>query len=104
MTTTLKTQNEDWGAWGTAQSNGLNQAIVWEGLSRYFIDAEKISPEETRLLLDSRFGRHMVDDLSCMRQPVSVVTIALHCKARFCQPNWRNWLASGRREALGVVS
>lgn len=96
----LPTQNECWGAWGTAETNGLEPAQTWAAMSAYFQTAEGLSPEETRELLDSRFGRHMVDDLSfapCGGKTVD--GIERHLARRFAQSSWRQYLSGARRQS-----
>ena len=53
----LQTNNEEWGFWGTSVSNGYDAALAWNTTSRFFIKSFDLTPDETRLLLDARFGR-----------------------------------------------
>lgn len=61
MTEILETQNEEWGFWGTAKSIVMGEQKtqkVWNEAFNLIMDIANFTPEETRDLLDSRWGRH----------------------------------------------
>ncbi|MFN7610849.1 MAG: hypothetical protein ACK5QX_07935, partial [bacterium] len=64
---TLPTNNPEWGFWGTSLSNAYDAAMAWDAASRFLTKAFALTPEETRTMLDARFGRHLADDLSFIK-------------------------------------
>lgn len=59
----LKTQNEEWGFWGTTRrhySKKLTQQR-WNDAFETLLQLSGAEPEQVRLLLDSRTGRHFAD-------------------------------------------
>lgn len=69
--TILPTQNEEFGAWGTAAGCGLgvDPAVVWQAASAALLEGvEGITPQQVRFVLDARWGRHMVDALSFLSE------------------------------------
>lgn len=69
--TTLPTQNEGWGFWGTASNytGKDNMTELWEATFKIIQDKAGFTPQETLGLMDSRWGRHTADEfaeeLSC---------------------------------------
>ena len=62
--TILPTQNKEWGFWGTAKGyiNSKRKMLrLWEEISTLLQENANLTPEQTRELLDSRWGRHIVD-------------------------------------------
>lgn len=62
----LETQNEDWGFWGTA--SGITGSYeenkeLWDEAFKAIQKKGGFTAEQTRDLMDSRWGRHTVDDL-----------------------------------------
>ncbi|MBI5121325.1 MAG: hypothetical protein HZA67_09990 [Rhodospirillales bacterium] len=97
--TVLPTANSEWGFWGTSQRSGYEAELCWQVASRFLAETFKLKPEQTRDLLDHRFGRHLADDLSFIQcGPISEETIAKHLAARFAQPAWKNWVRITLRE------
>jgi len=64
-TTTLPTNNEAWGFWGTMHMSGhaAETAAAWTTASEAIARATSCSPEGVRDFLDSRHGRHFADDV-----------------------------------------
>jgi hypothetical protein len=91
--TILPTENTDWGMWGTSTRGGYDVEMCWQVASRFLAETFKLKPEQTRDLLDHRFGRHLADDLSFIPGgPASAEIIMAHLAARFAQPAWKNWV------------
>ncbi len=64
-TAILSTQNEDWGFWGTAKQCLKSKKKTEEAWISAFILINEIAgfnAEETREILDSRWGRYLVDE------------------------------------------
>jgi hypothetical protein len=109
--TTLRTANPDWGFWGTSVRNGYDAALAWEAASDALATAFDLTPAEIRDLLDSRFGRHLADDLSFIPGgPASREAIEEHIMARLAVRSWRRWFDTGvrairtaHREARGTA-
>lgn len=62
--TILPTQNKEWGFWGTAKSNLKSKKEMpelWNEISELLQKNAALTPEQTRELLDSRWGRHFAD-------------------------------------------
>lgn len=62
--TILKSQNKDWGFYGTAKGylkNSDDISELWSKVSVAIMAIGKLTPTEARLLLDSRWGRHIAD-------------------------------------------
>lgn len=60
----LETQNEAWGFWGTAYSiteNDKETKKIWDEAFKAIQKKGEFTPEQTRDLMDSRWGRHTVD-------------------------------------------
>ncbi|UOM36641.1 hypothetical protein [Acuticoccus sp. I52.16.1] len=63
--TTLSTNNEAWGFWGTIErcEHATDTAAAWTIASETIARATTCSPEGVRDFLDSRHGRHFADDV-----------------------------------------
>ena len=63
--TTLPTNNEAWGYWGTIDrsEHAADTAAAWTIASEVIATATTCSPEGVRDFLDSRHGRHFADDV-----------------------------------------
>ena len=63
--TTLPTNNEAWGFWGTIDrsEHAADTAAAWTIASETIANATKCSPDGVRDFLDSRHGRHFADDV-----------------------------------------
>ena len=89
--TILPTANEAWGFWGTCLHNGFDAPMAWDAASRVLGDAFKLTPEQTRDLLDARFGRHLSDDLSFIKGgPATAQAITDHINSRLADRKWRS--------------
>ena len=100
----LPTNNEEWGFWGTSVSNGYNAAMTWDTASRFFAETFNLSPEETRTLLDARFGRHLTDDLSFINGgPTTADAITTHLEKRNADKGWRRHFEKAIREETGKL-
>ena len=95
----LPTENECFGFWGTSVVNGYDAPMAWDAASRVLAEALKLTPEETRDLLDARFGRHLSDDLSFIKGgPTTAQAITDHIKIRIADRKWRGYFESALRE------
>lgn len=100
----LHTNNEEWGFWGTSVSNGFDAVLTWETTSRFFAKTFNLTPEETRTLLDARFGRHLADDLSFISGgPVTSLAITTHLEKRNADKGWRRHFEKAIREETGKL-
>ena len=66
MTKILETQNKEWGFWGTC-SNIVKQEKVkaaWNTAFKLIQEKAGFTPQETLGLMDSRWGRHTVDEFA----------------------------------------
>jgi hypothetical protein len=98
----LPTNNEEWGFWGTSVSNGYDAAMTWDTASRFFAKTFNLTPEETRTLLDARFGRHLADDLSFINGgPATADAITSHLEKRNADKGWRRHFEKAIREETG---
>ncbi len=61
--TTLPTNNETWGYWGTIDRSGhaTDTAAAWTIAYKTIANATTCSAEGVRDFLDSRHGRHLAD-------------------------------------------
>ena len=100
----LQTNNEEWGFWGTSVSNGYDAALAWNTTSRFFAKTFTLTPEETRTLLDARFGRQLADDLSFINGgPATADAITTHLKKRNADKGWRRHFEKAIREETGKL-
>ena len=98
----LPTNNEEWGFWGTSNANGYDAAMAWNTASHFFAKTFNLTPEETRTLLDARFGRHLADDLSFIDGgPATAEAIAAHLEKRNADAGWRRHFEKAIREGTG---
>lgn len=98
----LPTNNPEWGFWGTSIHNDYNALLCWDVVSQFFADTYQLNPEETRTLLDARFGRHLADDLSFIKnQPLSAEAITNHLNSRHADHGWRRYFEKSIREETG---
>ena len=101
----LPTENESFGFWGTSVVNGYDAPTAWDAASRVLAEALKLTPEETRDLLDARFGRHLSDDLSFIKGgPVDFETVERHIMGRLADRKWRKWFETAVREAKAAMN
>ena len=98
----LPTNNEEWGFWGTSIHNGYDAAITWDTASRFFAKTFNLTPEETRTLLDARFGRHLADDLSFIKGAINARSIANHLAKRVADKGWRRDFEKSIHSVLGI--
>lgn len=97
--TILPTANTEWGFWGTSNHNGYDAPMAWEAASGVLALAFKLSPEQTRDLLDARFGRHLADDLSFIKGgPITAQAIIDHINCRIADRKWHSTFARAVRE------
>ena len=97
--TMLPSANPDRGCWGTSVHNGFEAALAGDAASDALATAFDLTPAEIRDLLDSRYGRHLADDLSFIPGgPVSHEAIEAHLMARLADRRWRRWLETAIRE------
>ena len=97
--TILPSANLIWGFWGTSGHNGYDQQMAWETVSDALATAFDLSPEKTRDLLDTAFGRHLADDLSFIPGgPVNAQAIENYIMTRLTEGRWRGWVERAIRE------
>ena len=100
----LTTNNEEWGLWGTSVSNGYDAALAWNTTSRFFAKTFNLTPEETRTLLDARFGRRLGDDLSFLNGGrATAAAISCHLEKRNADKGWRKHFEKAIREETGKL-
>jgi hypothetical protein len=88
----LATQNPDWGFWGTATRNGYDPQMTWNAAAVSLATAFDLKKEEVRFLLDTRFGRHLADDLRFIKGgPSGPEAIERHIMGRLADQSWRKW-------------
>lgn len=107
-TAILPTGNKEWGFWGTSGHNGYDAELTWEAASRFLAKEFDLTPEQTRDVLDARFGRHLADDLSFIDNgkdnahgPISAEAITKHLTMRVADKGWRDSSENAIREATG---
>lgn len=64
MTEILKTQNKEWGFWGTGKYYLQHKSDIkklWDETAKLIQEHSGLTPEETQKLMDSRWGRHTAD-------------------------------------------
>jgi len=87
----LPTKNSEWGLWGTSQHNEYDTEMVWNAVSQILSSEFELTPEQTRDLLDTRFGRHLADDLSFIKGgPTTPGLIYEHIRERLQDEHWRD--------------
>lgn len=106
--TPLATDNIDWGFWGISVRNGYDANLTWDTASRFLAKEFELDAEQTREVLDSKFGRHLADDLSFIegkpgiaKGPTSAKAITDHLTARIADRGWRDCFESAIRENTG---
>ena len=71
----------------------------WDAASRTLSQSFKLSPQQTRDLLDMRFGRHLADDLSFIKGgPTTAQAIIDHINDRLADRKWRSTFGRAVRE------
>lgn len=102
------TANQEWGFWGTSVRNGYDAELAWDTVSRFLAENFDLTSEQTRDVLDSRFGRHLSDDLSMIKNeptiangPSSAKAINNHLTNRIADKGWRDCFENAIREATG---
>lgn len=99
QTKPLPTENPSWGFWGTSNHNGYDTAMAWDAASSVLQEIFKLNSEQTRDLLDARFGRHLADDLSFITGgPTSADKITAHIKERMSNHGWDRWVRKTLKE------
>lgn len=103
--TPLPTANQEWGFWGTSKANGYDAELTWDTTSRFLAENFDLSPEQARNVLDSRFGRHLADDLSFIegepgiaKGPSSAKAVSKHLASRITDKGWRDCFESAIAE------
>ena len=104
----IPTNNQNWGFWGTSKQNGYDADLTWITTSKFLIKIFKLTPEQTRMVLDSSFGRHLADDLSVIKGmpgiangPSSAKAITAHLIKRINDKGWRDCFENAIREETG---
>ncbi len=105
----MRTNNQEWGFWGTSKHNGYDAELTWDAASHFLAENFDLSPEQVRVVLDSRFGRHLADDLSFIKSeergiangPSSTKAIHKHLSNRIADKGWRDWFEKTIREETG---
>jgi hypothetical protein len=104
----LPTANQEWGFWGTSVRNGYDAKLTWDTASRFLAKKFDLTPEQARDVLDSRFGRHLADDLSMIKNepgiadsPSSATAISDHLYSRVANKGWLDCFENAIRETTG---
>ena len=104
----LPTNNQDWGFWGTSVRNGYDAELTWNTASHFLAKEFDLTAEQTRDVLDSRFGRHLSDDLCVIRNgkdeadgPINATAITKHLTMRVADKGWRDCFENTIREVTG---
>lgn len=104
----LKTENKDWGFWGTSDRNGYDAELTWNAASRFLMAEFELTAEQARDVLDAKFGRHLADDLSFIENgkdeakgPISTAAINKHLTLRVADRGWRDCFENAIREVTG---
>lgn len=88
--TALPTTNKDWGFWGTCEQQGYKTQLAWTTTSKLLAKHFDLTAEQTRTVLDARFGRHLVDDFSFIEGgPKTAAAIEAHLLKRIADAGWR---------------
>lgn len=98
----LPTQNKDWGLFGTCEQNGYKTAEIWMAATDFFMDTLKLQPEQTRTLLDAKFGRHLCDDFSFINGEINKASVIKHLNDRYADAKWRKHFEKSIFEVTGV--
>ncbi len=96
--TPMPTKNQEWGFWGTSILNGYDAELTWDTTSHFLAENFDLTPEQTREVLDSRFGRHLADELSFIKSeergiakgPSSAKAISKHLIALIADKGWHD--------------
>jgi len=98
----LPTNNTEWGFWGTSIHNDYDAELTWDVTSCFLAEHFELNPEQTRDVLDSRFGRHLADDLSFIKNsPLTTESINKHLTSRINDKGWRGYFEKAIREETG---
>ncbi|MCK6417934.1 MAG: hypothetical protein L6Q57_03220 [Alphaproteobacteria bacterium] len=104
----LPTANQEWGFWGTSVRNGYDAELTWDAASRFLAKEFELTAEQARDVLDGRFGRHLADDLSMIKNeagvangPSSEKAISKHLASRVTDHGWRDCFENAITEIIG---
>lgn len=107
-TAILPTENKEWGFWGASVNNGYDAELTWDAASHFLAKEFDLTAEQTRDVLDARFGRHLADDLSFIENgkdnakgPINTAAINKHLTMRVADRGWRDCFENAIREATG---
>lgn len=107
-TAILPSENREWGFWGTSVNNGYDADLTWNATSHFLAKEFDLTAEQTRDVLDARFGRHLADDLSFIENgkdnakgPINTAAITKHLNMRVADQGWRDCFENAIREATG---
>lgn len=89
----LPSENETFGFWGESKINRYeNVEGLWKDMSLLLMDVFNASPEVVRQTLDSRFGRHLADELSFVKGgKVTPETAVHHAIELLKRSDWRKY-------------
>lgn len=95
----MQTANEEWGFWGTSIRNEYNAEMAWGATSEFLIAKFSLSAELARDVLDSRFGRHLADELSFIKGgPITAEAIKTHLAGLIAEKNWCKYFERAIKE------
>ncbi len=104
----LPTNNESYGFWRTSINNGYDAELTWNTASLFLAKEFDLTAEQTRDVLDARFGRHLSDDLSFIKNgkdeakgPINAAAITKHLTMRVADKGWRDSFENAIREVTG---
>jgi hypothetical protein len=85
----VATQNESWGFWGALSQRGLDAAkllAAWNTAIATLSDELEVAETDARLILDSRIGRHLADQVP---EPCGPALVGKTIQALMATPGWR---------------
>ncbi len=104
----LPSENKEWGFWGTSVRNGYDAELTWDAANRFLIKEFDLTVEQARTVLDARFGRHLADDLSFIKNgkdeasgPINTAAITKHLTMRIADKGWRDCFENAIHEETG---
>lgn len=106
----LPTTNKEGGFWGTSVRSGYDAELTWDTTSRFLAKEFDLTAEQARDVLDGRFGRHLADDLSTIKNeagaangPSSEKAIEKHLANRAADDGWRDCFENAITEITGKI-
>jgi len=100
----LPTGNKDWGFWGTSMRNGYDVKMAWDAVSKFLSKNFELTPEQVCDVMDSKFGRHLADDLSMINGGLtSAQIINNHLTVRVLDQGWHDCFEKAIKDVTGKI-